>query len=193
MKDKLAITDWVAGLAAIQEPEFTLERVHAYVSEHGIQPETLEKYLFFSKMNYTRNLIYKCSLFECMTICWETGQASRVHNHRDQHCWMAAPIGRLRVQNFRVEERDAGHGTCRIVPTDAYEMNPEQPAYVNPIEPVHQVINPMEFGARAVTIHIYSRPYDSCEIYLRDKGTYMDVPLHYTSEYGQLDPAEKLA
>jgi cysteine dioxygenase len=192
MKDKLAITDWVTGLAAIQEPEFTLERVHAYVSEHGIQPETLEKYLFFSKMNYTRNLIYKCSLFECMTICWETGQASRVHNHRGQHCWMAAPIGRLRVQNFRVEEQDAGKGTCQIVPTDVYEMNPEQPAYVNPIEPVHQVLNLAEFGARAVTIHIYSRPYDSCEIYLRDKGTYMDVPLHYTSEYGQLDPAEKL-
>ncbi len=41
-----------------------------------------------------------------MTVCWEIGQHSRVHNHRDQNCWMSVPIGRLRVQNYRVEHRD---------------------------------------------------------------------------------------
>src|SRR2546430_11507454 len=40
------------------------------------------------------------SVFECLTICWEIGQASRIHNHRDQNCWMSAPIGRLKVQNL---------------------------------------------------------------------------------------------
>jgi hypothetical protein len=43
-----------------------------------------------------------------------------------------------------------------------------------------------------VSIHVYSRPFDSCEVYQRDKGTYADVPLFYTSEYGELNPAEKL-
>jgi hypothetical protein len=28
-------------------------------------------------------------------------------------------------------------------------------------------------------------------VYLRDRGTYSDVPLFYTSEYGLLNPAEK--
>ncbi len=193
MKDALAITDWVAGLAAIPEPGFTIERVHAYLSEHAVQPETLDKYTFFSKANYTRNLIFKCEVFECIAICWEIGQASRIHNHRGQNCWMATPIGRLRVQNFRVENRDAAHGTCGIVPSGAYEMNPQQPAYVDPGEPVHQVLNLAEYAARAVSLHVYSRPYDSCEIYLGEKGTYMDVPLHYTSEFGVLNPSEKLA
>jgi hypothetical protein len=27
---------------------------------------------------------------------------------------------------------------------------------------------------------------------VRDQGTYSDVPLHYTSEYGKLHPDEKL-
>src|SRR5258706_133011 len=44
----------------------------------------------------------------------------------------------------------------------------------------------------AVSIHVYSKPFDTCEIYQREKGTYSDVPLHYTSEYGKLNPAEKL-
>ncbi len=190
--EQLAITDWVKGLAAISEREFTLENVQDYILRHPVRPETLDKYLFFSKGNYTRNLIFKNGVFECMTICWEVGQFSRVHNHRDQNCWMAAPIGRLKVQNFRVEDRDAAHGKCRIVPTDIYEMDAAHPAYVNPLEPVHQVLNLPEFNQRAVSIHIYSKPFDSCEVYLREKGTYSDVPLHYTSEYGKLNPAEKL-
>jgi cysteine dioxygenase len=190
--EQLTIADWVKALACIPEPEFTLANVQDYILRHSVRPDTLDKFLFFSKGNYTRNLIFKNEVFECMTICWEVGQASRVHNHRDQNCWMAAPIGRLKVQNFRVDERDASHGTCRIVPTDIYEMDAAHPAYVNPLEPVHQVLNLPEFGQRAVSIHVYSKPFDSCEVYLREKGTYSDVPLHYTSEYGKLNPAEKL-
>jgi cysteine dioxygenase len=60
------------------------------------------------------------------------------------------------------------------------------------MEPVHEVMNLAEFNQRAVSLHIYSKPFDSCEIYSRDKCTYADVPLFYTSEYGKLNPAEKL-
>jgi predicted metal-dependent enzyme (double-stranded beta helix superfamily) len=190
--DQLAIADWVSGLAAIPEREFTLQNVQDYIVAHVVRPETLDKYLFFSKGNYTRNLIFKNEVFECMAICWEIGQASRVHNHRDQNCWMSAPIGRLRVQNFRVNERDAALGTCHILPTDTYYMDAAHPAYVNPLEPVHQVLNLPEFNQRAVSIHVYSKPFDICEVYQREKGTYADVPLHYTSEYGKLNPDEKL-
>jgi predicted metal-dependent enzyme (double-stranded beta helix superfamily) len=190
--DQLTIADWVSGLAAIPDREFTLQNVQDYIVAHVVRPETLDKYLFFSKGNYTRNLIFKNEVFECMAICWEIGQASRVHNHRDQNCWMSAPIGRLRVQNFRVNERDAALGTCHILPTDTYDMDAAHPAYVNPLEPVHQVLNLPEFNQRAVSIHVYSKPFDICEVYQREKGTYADVPLHYTSEYGKLNPDEKL-
>jgi predicted metal-dependent enzyme (double-stranded beta helix superfamily) len=190
--EQLNIAAWVKELASIPAPEFTLENVQDYVLRHHVRPESLDKYLFFSKGNYTRNLIFKNELFECMAICWETGQFSRIHNHRDQNCWMSAPIGRLKVQNFRVEDRDSLRGTCRLVPTEIYEMDAAHPAYVNPLEPVHQVLNLPEFHQRAVSIHIYSKPFDSCEVYLRDRGTYSDVPLHYTSEYGLLNPDEKL-
>ncbi len=165
----LTITDWVNDLASIPAHDFTLETVQDYILYHHVRPETLDKYLFFSKGNYTRNLIFKSSVFECMTICWDIGQASRVHNHRDQNCWMSAPIGRLRVQNFHVEQRDAAQGTCHLVPTDIYDMDAAHPAHVNPLEPVHQVLNLPEFNQRAVSIHIYSRPFDTCEVYQRRK------------------------
>jgi len=187
-----AIDDWVKELAAIPARDFTLERVQDFIRRHAVRPETLQPYLFFSKGNYTRNLIFKNGLFEAMTICWDVGQVSRIHNHRDQNCWMAVPIGRLRVQNFRVEARDPAGSTCRLVPTDTYDMDPDHPAAVNPLEPVHQVLNLAEFNRRAASIHVYSKPFDSCEVYLLEKGTYFDAPLHYTSEYGQLSLDERL-
>jgi cysteine dioxygenase len=192
MADSLPILEWVDGLVAIPERDFAIERVHSFISQHPIQPDSLNKYLFFSKANYTRNLIFKNNVFECIAICWEVGQISRIHNHRGQNCWMATPIGRLRVQNFLVEDRDASRASCRIVPADAYEMNAAQPAFVDPAAPVHQVLNLSEFHQRAASIHVYSKPFDSCEIYLRERGSYADVPLHYTSEYGKLNPDEKL-
>ena len=190
--EQLAISDWVKNLAAIPDRDFTLESVQDYIQRHAVRPETLEKYLFFSKGSYTRNLIFKNEMFECMTICWEVGQFSRIHNHRDQNCWMSAPIGRLKVQNFRVQDHNAADLTCNLTPTDIYIMDAAHPAHVNPLEPVHQVLNLPEYNQRAVSIHVYSKPFDMCEVYYRDKGTYADVPLHYTSEYGRLHPDEKL-
>jgi cysteine dioxygenase len=192
MTKSLAIQEWVKRLTEIPEHEFTLERVLAFVRETKIRPETLQPYQYFSKANYTRNLIFKNHVFEVMAICWEIGQVSRIHNHRDQNCWMVVPIGRLRVQNFRVEDRDPVRGTCRLLPSDSYEMHPDNPGVVQPHEPVHQVLNLPEFNQRAVSIHVYSRPFLSCEVYSLEKGIYCDVPLFYTSEYGKLVNDEKL-
>ncbi len=192
MAQRLEIGKWVERLAAVPAKEFTLPRIDDFMHANLIQPETLASYLFYSCSHYTRNLIFKCDLFEVIAICWDVGQVSRIHNHRDQNCWMAVPIGQLRVQNFRVENRDAVRGACKLRPTDAYDMDPEHPGTVQPEEPVHQVLNLKEFGRRATSIHVYSRPYSSCEVYSLEKGSYADVPLHYSSEYGHLSPDEKL-
>jgi cysteine dioxygenase len=190
--EQITISQWVKNLAAIPDREFTLDNVQNYVLAHQVQPESLEKYCYFSKGNYTRNLIFKNEVFECMTVCWEVGQASRIHNHREQNCWMSVPIGRLRVQNYHVDDRDPSRGTCHLKPTEIFDMDAAHPAYVNPIEPVHEVLNLAGFGGRAVSVHVYSKPFDTCEVYLLDKGTYSDVPLFYTSEYGKLHPDAKL-
>jgi cysteine dioxygenase len=190
--EQLTIDDWAKQLAAIPKQDFTIPHVLKFTQEKGIRAETLKPYLFYAKSHYTRNLIYKCELFEVLAICWDVGQVSRIHNHRDQNCWMATPIGKLRVQNFRVENRDAAHGACKLVPTEFYDMDATHPAVVSPEEPVHQVLNLQEFGERATSIHIYSYPYESCEVYSLERGAYSDVPLHYSSEYGKLSPDEKL-
>ena len=189
--EQLPVGEWVRQLTAIEAPKFTVENVLWFCQGRGVEARTLEPYLHWDPCCYTRNLIHKCELFEVIAICWERGQYSRIHNHRDQNCWMSVPIGKLKVQNFRVEATDRANHTCQLIPTDSYVMDAAHPAAVNPAEPVHQVLNLPEYNERAVSLHIYSFPYDSCEVYSADKGTYMDVPLYYTSEYGKVATTAK--
>src|SRR5271154_1255252 len=189
--EQLRVDEWVRRLLTIETPQFTVPRVLEFCQAHGVSPATLEPFLNWDPCCYTRNLIHKCELFEVIAICWDAGQISRIHNHRGQNCWMSVPIGKLKVQNFRLEGADTNQHTCKLIPTDDYMMDPEHPAAVDPIEPVHQVLNLPEYKQRAVSLHIYSYPYDSCEVYSAEKGTYMDVPLYYTSEYGKVATAAK--
>ena len=90
----ISIDDWVKKLAAISEKDFTIDRICDFTARYGIQPETLQPYLFYAKSHYTRNLIYKCDVLRGdRHLLGIEGQVSRIHNHRDQNCWMTVPIG----------------------------------------------------------------------------------------------------
>jgi cysteine dioxygenase len=185
----VGIEEFVQGLTSL--PGFESESVYGYVRAHPVRPETLRPYLFFSSANYTRNLIFKNELFELLAICWDVGQGSRIHNHREQQCWMAVPIGKLKNQNYRVVDRDPRKKTCRLEASKSFLITATAPAEVDQEEPVHQVLNLKEFGERAVSLHIYSRPFNTCEVYSLEQGIYCDVPLFYTSEYGKLCAGEQ--
>jgi cysteine dioxygenase len=182
----VAIQEFVSRLRCCQESDFLeVKRVHELLRVTPVDPESIGRYLIWDRQHYTRNLIDKTPLYELIAICWEVGQGSAIHNHKDQNCWMAAPIGRLLVQNYKVVNQNLEAGTCDIVPTEIIEMNPAMPAAVDPNEPVHKVYNPAEFGHRAVSLHVYSRPYDSCVVYSDEQHKCGEIKLRYTSEFGK--------
>jgi hypothetical protein len=53
-------------------------------------------------------------------------------------------------------------------------------------EPIHLVANASSFASRAVTLHIYSRPFDECQVYDLKAKRYETVKLTNTSEFGVL-------
>jgi cysteine dioxygenase len=182
----VSIQDFVSQLRAFPASAFehTAELV-AFLTNTGVDPATLNPYLNWDRQHYTRNLIDKNPLYELVAICWEVGQASSIHNHRDQNCWMAVPIGRLLVENYRVVFQQIEEGRCELETADTVEMNPAHPCAVDPVEPVHRVLNPREFNQRAVSLHVYSRPFDTCVVYSPEQGTCGEIKLHYTTQFGQ--------
>ncbi len=184
------ISDFVEELRKLGKAGFTLEGVHQFLKDHPIEPESLRPFLFFRTSHYTRNLIDKTELYEVIAICWEVGQKSQIHNHKGQNCWMAVPMGKLLVQNYKVVAGNPDGGHCELAESGRYWMDPANPGRVEPEEPIHYVANPKELSQRAVSIHVYSYPYDSCMVYSLEQKRAFDIPLHYTSEYGVLEPEE---
>ena len=183
---QVSISDFVTELHKFPVSAFErTDQILIFLESTPVAPETLQPYLTWDAQHYTRNLIDKTPLYELIAICWEVGQVSSVHNHRDQNCWMAVPIGRLLVQNYKVLRQDLQSGKCQLETADTVEMNPSHPCAVDPIEPVHRVYNPREFKHRAVSLHVYSRPFDSCVVYSPEQGTCGEIKLHYTTEYGK--------
>jgi cysteine dioxygenase len=182
----VSIDDFVVALRKFPEASFAgTEQIIKFLEDKPVEPDTLARYLTWDRQHYTRNLIDKTPLYELIAICWEVGQASSVHNHRDQNCWMAVPVGRLLVDNYRVISQQLDAGTCNLESADTVEMNAQHPCAVDPVEPVHRVYNPREFNQRAVSLHVYSRPFDSCVVYSAEQGTCGEIKLSYHTEYGK--------
>lgn len=186
------IENLIEGLREIADADFTCENVYQYLAKNPVEIDSIAPYFFWSEKFYTRNLIYKDERFEMMAVCWEKGQVSRIHNHAEQQCWMSVPVGKLRGQNFSVLEIDENKGFCRLKETDCFDLSDCLAAKVELDEPVHQILNLPEFDRRAVSIHIYSKPFNKCLSYCRETDTFKEVPLYYTSVNGQLCDGVKL-
>ena len=182
----------VEELKAVKDSDLTPSGIYELLSKFEVDVASLEKYLHWSSNFYTRNLVFKDERFEVLVICWESGQASTVHDHWEQKCWMMVPIGKLRGQNFAVVEKDESRNYCRLTETNSFDLADCIAAKVDLEEPIHQVFNLAEFGRRAASIHIYSKPYDRCLSYCRETDTYKEVQLFYTSVDGVLCDGVKL-
>ena len=77
----------VEELRMLPESAFVpTEPLRCFLAQMPVNAESLAPYLTWDRQHYTRNLIDRTPLYELMAICWEVGQASSVHNHRDQNC-----------------------------------------------------------------------------------------------------------
>ena len=180
------IKDVISGLTSISDDEFTCDNVYNFLGDHPIDVDSISRYFFWRPEWYTRNLIYRDDRFEMMAVCWESGQQSVVHNHADQNCWMTVPVGKLLGQNFSVVEIDEPKRYCKLVETDTFELSDCLTAKVELEQPIHQILNLAEYGQRAVSVHIYSKPIERCLAYCRDTDTFKEVELRYTSIDGKL-------
>ena len=188
LRAELHIQEWTLGLANFSSEEFTQQNVERYIQGHAISVDSLKPYAYYSPKHYARNLIFKNDVFECVAMCWDIGQSSAVHDHNDRLGFVYLATGHLFVQNYRIEGRDTARHTCRVIPTDTAELVPGGLAEVDTERGVHKVCNLPRFHERALSVHVYQRPMDSCEIYSLAEGTYERVQLVYTSEYGRLNP-----
>jgi cysteine dioxygenase len=197
---RITMGDFVGSLQAIPEAEFTKERVLRLMSCLLLTEDSLAPYVHRHPEHYTRNLVFRNDLFEILVVCWGVGQKTPIHNHDNQLGWLTLQRGMLSVQNYR--RVACMHGgpqedppSCRggsPAPVKLEEVSRIAISSVgavtttDPDDTIHEIGNLEAFAEPAVSVHVYSRPIDSCVVFDPEDQSCQRVTLSYYSEHGKV-------
>ncbi|HEY8460908.1 MAG TPA: cysteine dioxygenase family protein [Blastocatellia bacterium] len=198
-KRLISIDDFIEGLRSLEGGLITRDRVLDFCSSVSITDSSLAPYVFFDDAFYTRNLIYRDDLFEALTICWEPGQKTAVHTHNGQLCWMITQRGNLAVVDYKWLGCDhpenqnvvgidclAGSEHTKLEVIREVEATASGPVMTaDKLQTIHRLYNLSADKERAISIHIYSRPIDSCVAFDMENQRCYRRQLRYFSKLGE--------
>ncbi len=203
-KHLISIDDFVERLRSFEQGLITRDGILDLCASVEITDSSLDPYVFFDDKFYTRNLIYRDDLFEVMTICWQAGQKTAVHTHNGQLCWMIPQRGNLGVVEYKWIGCDhpeyqnvvgidclAGSEHTKLEVIREVEACAGGPVLTaDKLQTIHRLYNLSEKTERAISIHIYSRPIDSCVAFDMESQRCYRRQLDYFSKYGEVQPKE---
>ncbi len=192
------IGDFVDTLVSFEKDPITRDRVLGYLQEVEVDRGSLDNFVHFRPDMYTRNLVHRDEQFEIMAVCWSPGQRTVIHSHNGQLGWMSVEQGALAAINYKwlgcnapqnqnVSGMDciAGGGEIEMERRDVQESFPGGPINtVDKEQTIHQVV--VQGKEPAISIHVYSRPIDSCVAYDLLNKTCYRRQLRYFSKYGDV-------
>lgn len=182
MAEYVGMKTFVNELEAMASKGFNTEEVHAYLRDTRIEPASLEPYVTFRQERYARNLVHKSESFEILVVCWKTTQEAPIHGHEGERCWARVERGRLRFTNYRQVSE---------TPLVIEPLGPPldgAPGHLDGPADIHRVENPAEFGEDAASLHVYSFPFDECDVYDLARGEKRRVKLDYDTMFGKPTP-----
>lgn len=185
------IADLLRSLDALEPNDITLEGVSAIVGAEAFSDHDLSPYLRFREEKYTRNLVRRSDDFDVILIAWMPGQVTPIHDHSGQKGWVRVLRGALEEQTFHPIGRTgrALDDPCAFAKAERLEAGPltrfeagPAVATVDRERAIHRLANPGP--ERAVSLHVYSRPHDSCLRFEADTGKAERVELSFDSQPG---------
>ena len=203
-KQLMNIEAFVEKVRSFEQSLITRDSVLDFCASVQVSDASLAPYVYFDDKFYTRNMIYRDDLFEVMTICWQPHQKTAVHTHNGQLCWMLTQRGALQVVDYKwlgcdhPENQNVVGIDClagsdhtkleKVREVDACTGGPVLTA--DKLQTIHQLFN---YDEPTISLHIYSRPIDSCVAFDMEKQHCYRRKLGYFSKYGEIVPKEEPA
>jgi cysteine dioxygenase len=155
-------------------------RVVELLGQYAAGHADWREFALFSDQGYTRNLVSRETDFELMILCWKGGQASPIHNHEGQDCWMAVLQGEIEEVLYPWP-----NGRGPLHPKGSKVFGPGKVGYIRDEIGLH-LVRPAAGAPVGVTLHLYSSPFDACNCYCPDTGLVTRRQLGHHSIRGQL-------
>ncbi len=161
----------------------------ALLAEYARTQQDWRDYVRWSDERYTRNLVHRTREYELLLLCWQPEQASPIHDHAGQSCWMAVLEGDMEEVHYRAPGAPQAAEAC-LDEGRSCTYGPSQVAFIDDRIALH-LIQPK--SGPGVTLHLYAKPIDECRVFEPSTGQVTGVELGYHSVRGeacQTAPAE---
>ncbi len=112
----------------------------------------------FGQKGYKRNTISASPWYELLALCWRSGDFTPIHDHQGVSCAFKV------IEGTGTEIRFATTPSGLICPTATTPMNPGYICAADDAD-IHQVANMQPPGTDLITLHIYSPPIKSMNVY----------------------------
>uniref|UniRef100_A0A671EDB4 Cysteine dioxygenase n=1 Tax=Rhinolophus ferrumequinum TaxID=59479 RepID=A0A671EDB4_RHIFE len=121
--------------------------------------------------------------FNLMILCWGEGHGSSIHDHTNSHCFLKMLQGNLKETLFAWPDKKSNEMTKKSERT----LGENQCAYINDSIGLHRVEN-VSHTEPAVSLHLYSPPFDSCHAFDQRTGHKNKVTMTFHSKFGIRTP-----
>ena len=172
-----------------EDDKINVDEVQHLMESFNARPIEWRKYSNFDKYRYTRNLIDKGNgKFNLILLCWGEGHGSGIHDHSNSHCWMKIMDGVLteNLYGWPKQEYSAEHME-KMEPVRILDYKRNQVAYINDSIGLHRIEN-NSHSDQAVSLHLYSPPFDMCQSFDERTGRKNTCKVTYWSEFGVRTP-----
>ena len=145
----------------------------------NIPTSDFEKYATWKDDSYTRNCLARSEKFEFILLCWDKGALTPVHGHGGQDCWVYQVSGKVLEKRF-IESANGFETTNEMV------LDQGRITYMHDRMGYHSLENVS--GHKAMTLHLYANPIDSCKVFNEETGCFEVCQMQYDTvleEYHQ--------
>ena len=143
-----------------------------------IPKHEFEPYMHWSNQAYTRNCIIRTDDYELLLLCWEKDQASPIHSHNNQECWVYNAMGKFEEIRFTQDQKG------ELQQVNDFKLNEQNFSYMNDQIGFHILKN--SYNGRSASLHLYAKPIDECLVYNEDNHQFELTRLLYHSISGKL-------
>nr|ACO11707.1 Cysteine dioxygenase type 1 [Caligus rogercresseyi] len=179
-------------LEKFESDRVNVEEVKDILSSYKSAKQDWKKFAKYDKYKYTRNLVHEGNgKFNLMILCWPEGQQSSIHDHADSHCFLKVLDGTLSEILYKSPEGlSNGPDKIDILETGRSDCKTNQVSYINDEIGLHRMANPSHSDF-AVTLHLYSPPFQSCGVFDERTGKRMTCPMTFWSKFGEKSSPKK--
>jgi cysteine dioxygenase len=127
----------------------------------------------WSDEGYTRNCIVENEKFELILICWEKGQATPIHDHGGEECWVRIIQGEFKETIYQMD-KDGELNSVKSTISKAGDVS-----YMVDFMGCHRLENLSD--KRGISLHLYAKPIRNCNVFDNDLRVFVNKDLAYST------------